>query len=302
MQNNCTYALGVIMQTTRDELGDQVKKLKNTYALISAAKKNDLNSVCQLIGEGVDFKQKTFEVYSALMYAAYHRNEEMVDILITAGADVNEENRQGCTALILAVRSRHEGIVKKLIDKGAKHPLQDSPLMCASKNSNMACLDLLIDAKASIPKDENQQAQLLENLHHLDESSRVNAIIKLLSYNGKILSHLSDAEKNKISFFWKVKGIKCSSNEDLRQAYIQKLQNKEMLALILSAIFTALGSVITAGVIDFSMPTLHLGIGIALTAIAGIYLLTRSVQHIHGFFNQNRSNQQEIVSQTPNLN
>ena len=52
---------------------------------------------------------------TALQWAAFHGNLEMVDALISSGANVNLGNKLGYTPLMLSVMKKHEGVAIYLI-------------------------------------------------------------------------------------------------------------------------------------------------------------------------------------------
>jgi ankyrin repeat protein len=86
---------------------------------------------------------------TALHWAVFHSDKELVDILLRAGANPKAANREGATPLWLASVNGNAPIISALITAGAdpneKLPLGRSPLMLASRTGDVATMKVLLD-------------------------------------------------------------------------------------------------------------------------------------------------------------
>jgi ankyrin repeat protein len=86
--------------------------------LVAAASANRSAAVQMLMAHGADINKKLKRGQTALMFASYHGDTEMVKLLIASGADVNADC-DGDTALGWAKQKGHEDVAKLLIEAGA---------------------------------------------------------------------------------------------------------------------------------------------------------------------------------------
>ena len=84
--------------------------------LMKAVKKNDMDMVKNLLDSGADAKATDHYEWSALMMAAYYRNDKMVKLLLPM-SDAKATNRFGYTALMYAVMSGNDKSVELLLPK-----------------------------------------------------------------------------------------------------------------------------------------------------------------------------------------
>ena len=91
---------------------------------------------------------------SALFWATYYEEADMVSLLIDAGADANIQNRYGLTPLIQSAISGNGEIISLLLDAGADanaRTLQgDTALMNAAKAGSVQGVQALISAGADV--------------------------------------------------------------------------------------------------------------------------------------------------------
>ena len=84
--------------------------------LMKAVKKNDMDLVKNLLDSGADAKATNHYEWSALMMAAFYRNDKMVELLLPK-SDAKAANRFGYTALMYAVMSGNDKSVELLLPK-----------------------------------------------------------------------------------------------------------------------------------------------------------------------------------------
>src|SRR5712671_6078091 len=87
--------------------------------LADAAEQRDKAGIRTLLGAGVDVNAAQVDGTTALHWAAYHDDVEMVALLVRAGASVNAVNRYGVPPLAQACTNGNAGIVKLLLEAGA---------------------------------------------------------------------------------------------------------------------------------------------------------------------------------------
>ncbi len=117
-------------------------------AVVDAARTDDLPAVRQLIKERADVNRAANDGASALLWAAFHSNEEMTKALLAAGAMVDAPNHYGVTPLLQASRNGSVPVIKALLDAGADptrwHPEGETPLMAASRTGSVDAVRLLL--------------------------------------------------------------------------------------------------------------------------------------------------------------
>ena len=117
--------------------------------LIRAVKRGDMQLVSSLIDNGSSVNSAQNDGTSALAWAVYQDNEDIVDLLINTGdgADVNAPNEYGINPLHLACMNQSANMVSKLLQAGANPNTTkwtgESPLMtCANTGTLGAVRDL----------------------------------------------------------------------------------------------------------------------------------------------------------------
>ena len=130
--------------------------------LIMAARKNDLTSFLVEMRtpsndnpsyNSIDAQNQHGS--TALQWAAFHGNLEMVDALVSSGADIDLGNKLGYTPLMLSVMKKHEGVAIYLIraraDVNAKTlDVQSTALHYASWHGAYDVVEALIEYGADM--------------------------------------------------------------------------------------------------------------------------------------------------------
>lgn len=91
---------------------------------------------------------------TALHWAVYRSDKEMVDLLLRAGANPKAANREGSTPLWLASINGDAPIIEALLKAGAdanEHlPLGRTPIMAAARTGNVDAIKVLLDHGADV--------------------------------------------------------------------------------------------------------------------------------------------------------
>ena len=104
----------LLLATT--EYMQKVNGVPGWTPLMNAVKKKDMDMVKNLLDSGADAKATDHYEWSALMMAAYYRNDKMVKLLLPK-SDAKATNRFGYTALMYAVMFGNDKSVELLLPK-----------------------------------------------------------------------------------------------------------------------------------------------------------------------------------------
>ncbi|MDG2089761.1 MAG: ankyrin repeat domain-containing protein [Gammaproteobacteria bacterium] len=122
-------------------------------ALVDMAEYQDWDGVESSISTE-DINALQADGMSALFWAVYHEQEDIVRLLLDAGADTNVANRYGLTPLIQSSLNGNGQIISLLLDAGANPnavSLQgDTALMNAAKAGTLHGVQSLLDAGADV--------------------------------------------------------------------------------------------------------------------------------------------------------
>ena len=91
-----------------------------------AVNRADSTAVHEQLAAGADVNSRDRYGQTALMLAAHHGFQELVDILIEHGADLNVTAKYHLSALMLAVIAGHSEIAKRLARAGADLSIKGS--------------------------------------------------------------------------------------------------------------------------------------------------------------------------------
>ena len=120
--------------------------------LVDAAREADWDLVRALLQEAADVNEVRGDGTTALIWASYWDNPEIVDLLIGAGADANVVSDLGVTALGPAAEHGNAAIMERLLDAGADPNAAllsgETPVMTAARAGYVEVVKLLLDGGA----------------------------------------------------------------------------------------------------------------------------------------------------------
>ena len=160
----CAIAVALILSGTA-LAGDVVVPVENNAPVALAARQNDATKVRALLNAKPrpDVNVPTADGTSALHWAVYHNDVDLVDRLIAAGAHVNAKNDYGATPLSEAAVVGNVQVIRKLLAAGAdvEAPNGDgqSVLMIIARTSNVEAAKLLIGKRANVNAVEQWRGQ-----------------------------------------------------------------------------------------------------------------------------------------------
>jgi ankyrin repeat protein len=132
--------LGLTMQTSQAALVD-LAEYQDWDALQTSISSEDVNAVQP---DGM----------TALLWAAYYDETDVVRLLLNAGATPNVSSRYGITPLIQAAMNGNDEMVNMLVDAGADvnatTPEGDNAILNAARTGAVQGLQALIDAGADV--------------------------------------------------------------------------------------------------------------------------------------------------------
>ena len=131
--------------------------------LVAAAESNERAAVIAELTRGADAKSRSADGTTALHWAVFHDDSDLVARLIKAGADVNAANDYGSTPLGEAAVTGNAAVIKRLLDAGANAgaPGKDgeTPLMVLARGGNVEGARLLIEHGADVNAAEAWRGQ-----------------------------------------------------------------------------------------------------------------------------------------------
>ena len=146
-----------VIKTTKSMISAFILSLGLTQAgfaaLVDMAEYQDWEGLQSSISTG-DINAAQPDGMSALFWAVYYEQEDIVRLLLDAGADTNISNRYGLTPLIQSSINGNGELISLLIDAGANPnatTLQgDTALMNAAKAGTVQGVQALLDAGAEV--------------------------------------------------------------------------------------------------------------------------------------------------------
>jgi ankyrin repeat protein len=131
--------------------------------LLDAVRRADGAAVRALLNQHVDVNQPQADGATALHWAVYQEELEIVDLLINAGAVLNARNDLGVTPLWLACATGNARMLERLLkhraDPNAALPSGETPLMTAAQTGNLRAVALLLASGADVNRREQSHGQ-----------------------------------------------------------------------------------------------------------------------------------------------
>jgi uncharacterized protein len=132
--------------------------------LVDAAKRQDRAAFKELLKERVDVNAAQPDGTTAVHWAAYHDDTDILEALLRAGAKVNVATDGGVTPLWLACTTNASAaIVRKLLDAGANPKLApntgETPLMWCARTGALEAVKALLGRGAEVDAREKQSDQ-----------------------------------------------------------------------------------------------------------------------------------------------
>jgi uncharacterized protein len=97
----------------------QITAIEVSLTLFSAADRNCLDLVTQLLDQGASVDARDRMGARPLSHAARSGHLDMIDLLLARGAPINARDLNGATALYYAAERGHAPVVQRLIERGA---------------------------------------------------------------------------------------------------------------------------------------------------------------------------------------
>lgn len=136
-------------------VADAIRQVKPELSLFEAAALGDLHAAEAVLSQKPDaFTEFSSDGFTALGYAAYFGNREMVRLLLSKGADpsVPSNNREAYPPLHSSLAGGHKEIARMLIDAGADVDASAAngyrPLHYCASSGDIESARFLIDAGA----------------------------------------------------------------------------------------------------------------------------------------------------------
>jgi len=132
-------------------------------SIVDAAAANERAAVLAALDSGADATARSSDGTTALHWAVYYDDVELVERLIAAGADVDAVNDYGSTPLAEAALVGNVEVVRRLLDAGAEadRPGADgqTALMIVARSGNVEAARLLLDYGADVNARETWRNQ-----------------------------------------------------------------------------------------------------------------------------------------------
>lgn len=164
-----------------------------------AAMRQDISTVRQLLGRHADVNLAQADGATALQWAVFHSDHEMIDLLLGAGANAKAANRDGSTPLWLACINGDAAAISALLKAGAdanEHlPMGRTPLMIAARTGNVDALKVLLDHGAD-PNGKETERGTTPLMWAADEG-HADAIKFLIEHGADFKARSSPAERGR---------------------------------------------------------------------------------------------------------
>ncbi|XP_035213616.1 ankyrin-1-like [Stegodyphus dumicola] len=143
--SSTTLSFSLVLHQLRASFFSLKRELAKRF--VEAVKTNDVNTVKQVLNEGLNSDYRFAKGGTLLTLSIYYRRPEIAKVLLSAGADVDAENQYRESPLYLAAEIPDVELIKLLLDHGAKVTIRDgnSPLHQACSKSCSEGAKLLIE-------------------------------------------------------------------------------------------------------------------------------------------------------------
>lgn len=166
-------------KTRKDSLSKKQIK-KREFKFIQFAEKGKSDSVFYFLDQGTDINARTWDNYTALIFAAQNGHLQTVKILLYNGAEPNLKSDSKECAIVSAAKFNHIAIVDILLQYGANIDSQDgnktTALIYASAFDEFELVDLLLFYGA----DPNIKGKNDETALNIATAEGYYSIVKLL--------------------------------------------------------------------------------------------------------------------------
>ncbi len=134
--------------------------------LANAVQQRDRASIHRLLDKPdkpIDVNASQADGMTALLWAAYHDDLELVNRLVGAGANAHASNRYGVTPLSLACTNGNVAMIERLLDAGADPntslPGGETALMTAARTGRIGAVQALLARGADVHAKEGRRGQ-----------------------------------------------------------------------------------------------------------------------------------------------
>jgi uncharacterized protein len=132
-------------------------------SLVDVAQAKDHDAAVALIAKGADVHQRSADGTTALHWAVYNDDADLVERLIKAGADVSVTNDYGASPLRQAATVADPVVIKALLKAGANaneaNAEGETPLMVVARTGCVECAKLLLSHGAKVNAKEQWGGQ-----------------------------------------------------------------------------------------------------------------------------------------------
>jgi ankyrin repeat protein len=156
-------AAGQQSSVARSSKDGVVQGAKPIAPLASAVEQLDRAAITQLLARRADVNAAQPDGTTALHWATYHDDTDLVNRLLAAGANALSANRYGVTPLSLACLNGNAAVITKLLDAGADAnatlPGGETMLMTAARTGRVDAVRVLLTRGADVHAKEPRRGQ-----------------------------------------------------------------------------------------------------------------------------------------------
>lgn len=135
----------------------------NEQRLLELASSGETAAALALVGRRTDVNQSQPDGTTALHWAIYYNDEDLVARLLSRGADVQARNEYGATPLSQAAIIGNTAVIQRLLDAGAEADERgaddQTALMIIARTPNVAAARVLVRAGADVNHREQWRGQ-----------------------------------------------------------------------------------------------------------------------------------------------